>query len=318
MVVSHKKTHVPKNFPIRLGVTLPKGDYYPFGKEARGSSSANEPKEGFTSKEHDAENDLQYFGSRYYNSTIAKWISPDPLAQYPSPYVYVGNNPINLVDPKGLWGETSQQAADQFLYGWTGYADNRRGGCTFFADQENDGKQMPSDMTLSPEGEDMLTSWEQVAPDENGVYKPYADYTEKEKEKKDPRKEYKAKVNTVGFGHLIQDGENFDKGLTYAEVVKLFKSDIKKAQRGVTYGIHAKLYQTEFDALVIYQFNSGALWDVRSLVAKGVNEGSATLRNTFSNSRTSTGIDGVTLNPRRQAEVILFFDGRYTLNGKRK
>jgi hypothetical protein len=48
----------------------------------------------------------QYFGARYYNSDISVWLSVDPLAdKYPSqsPYSYVGNRSINVIDPNGMW-----------------------------------------------------------------------------------------------------------------------------------------------------------------------------------------------------------------------
>jgi hypothetical protein len=44
------------------GVVDSWSDYYPFGKEARGSSTVNEPKEQFTGKERDVESGLDYFG----------------------------------------------------------------------------------------------------------------------------------------------------------------------------------------------------------------------------------------------------------------
>ena len=76
-------------------------DYYPFGKEARGSNTLNEPREGFTGHQHDAEPDLDYMGARYNNPSIARLATVDPLHQFATPYVYVGNNPIILVDPNG-------------------------------------------------------------------------------------------------------------------------------------------------------------------------------------------------------------------------
>jgi hypothetical protein len=37
------------------------------------------------------------------NYTLARWISPDPYGQFSSPYLSMGNNPINGVDPDGGW-----------------------------------------------------------------------------------------------------------------------------------------------------------------------------------------------------------------------
>lgn len=58
----------------------------------------------FTGKERDSESGYDYFGARYYSSTLPMWLSVDPLSDsYPdtSPYVYCGNNPIKFVDPDG-------------------------------------------------------------------------------------------------------------------------------------------------------------------------------------------------------------------------
>ncbi len=49
--------------------------------------------------------DYNYFGARYYMSDLSIWLSVDPLASmFPnmSPYAYVFNNPINLIDRFGL------------------------------------------------------------------------------------------------------------------------------------------------------------------------------------------------------------------------
>jgi hypothetical protein len=48
---------------------------------------------------------MYYYGARYYDPRISIFISVDPLAEkYPgwTPYHYVHNNPINMVDPTGM------------------------------------------------------------------------------------------------------------------------------------------------------------------------------------------------------------------------
>jgi len=58
----------------------------------------------FSGKEKDDETGYSYFGARYYNSDLSVWLSVDPMAhRYNSlsPYIFVANNPINLVDPDG-------------------------------------------------------------------------------------------------------------------------------------------------------------------------------------------------------------------------
>jgi RHS repeat-associated protein len=68
----------------------------------------------FTGKEHDAESGLDYFGARYYGSSMGRFLSPDwsdipdsiPYADMDNPqsfnlYSYVRNNPLSATDPDG-------------------------------------------------------------------------------------------------------------------------------------------------------------------------------------------------------------------------
>ena len=55
----------------------------------------------------DGENGLDwyYFGARYYNPAIGRWMVVDPMAdKYPSwsQYLYVFDNPLRLADPTGM------------------------------------------------------------------------------------------------------------------------------------------------------------------------------------------------------------------------
>lgn len=66
----------------------------------------------FTGKEHDIESGNDYFGARYYASSMGRFMSPDPsqlaLADPTNPQTfnlctYAVNNPLKFVDPTGLW-----------------------------------------------------------------------------------------------------------------------------------------------------------------------------------------------------------------------
>jgi RHS repeat-associated protein len=87
-------------------------DYEPFG----GSSSSGSPtRQMFQGKERN--DDLDYYGARYYDGrqidsgSAMRWISPDSITSRiydPSSlnkYTYVGNDPVNMVDPDGRFQE---------------------------------------------------------------------------------------------------------------------------------------------------------------------------------------------------------------------
>ncbi len=82
-------------------------DYYPFGSLMSGRSQTNSSVDGrykFTTKERDTETGYDYFGARYYDSRIGRWLQVDPLAsKYPgwSPYNYTIGNPLKFIDTDG-------------------------------------------------------------------------------------------------------------------------------------------------------------------------------------------------------------------------
>jgi RHS repeat-associated protein len=88
-------------------------DYDPWGVERRVVDSFNNTYK-FTGKERDGETGLDYFGARYYSSSLGRFMTPDwaakavavPYADYGNPqslnlYSYVKNNPTTLVDDDG-------------------------------------------------------------------------------------------------------------------------------------------------------------------------------------------------------------------------
>ncbi|MCF8355203.1 MAG: RHS repeat-associated core domain-containing protein [Melioribacteraceae bacterium] len=81
-------------------------DYLPFGGILREYNNAS-PNERykFTEKERDRETSYDYFGARYYDSDIGRWLSVDPLADLQpgiNPYHYSFNNPLKYTDPTGM------------------------------------------------------------------------------------------------------------------------------------------------------------------------------------------------------------------------
>jgi RHS repeat-associated protein len=81
--------------------------FTPYGQEmATQTTCASNYK--FTGYERDSETGLDYAFARYYNSRLARFMSPDPLGgdsadpQSLNRYAYVGNAPTNYADPSGM------------------------------------------------------------------------------------------------------------------------------------------------------------------------------------------------------------------------
>ena len=91
-------------------------EYKPFGELSRNTASLNSYY--FTGKELDSTG-LYYYGARYYDPRLARFITPDPVnqniydPQNLNPYAYCRNNPLNLIDPLGAsWESLSDSYSD--------------------------------------------------------------------------------------------------------------------------------------------------------------------------------------------------------------
>ena len=72
----------------------------------------------FTGKEEDVEAGLIYFGKRFLNPLLNRWVSADPLAIHglgadPNLYAYVSGRTLQSVDPLGLEGESKYDANEE-------------------------------------------------------------------------------------------------------------------------------------------------------------------------------------------------------------
>ncbi|WP_205511075.1 RHS repeat domain-containing protein [Longitalea arenae] len=81
-------------------------DYYPYGGTIGGNPT--DYRHGYQGQyaEKDGETDWSAFELRMYDSKIARWLSVDPKKQFSSPYIGMGNDPVNGVDKDGgFWQE---------------------------------------------------------------------------------------------------------------------------------------------------------------------------------------------------------------------
>jgi len=78
-------------------------DYYPYGMAIGSPNGTNDYRYGYQGQnaEKDPETDWNAFELRMYDSRIGRWLQYDPKAQYHSPYMGMGNNPVSSIDKDG-------------------------------------------------------------------------------------------------------------------------------------------------------------------------------------------------------------------------
>ena len=81
--------------------------YKPYGERQTRSPYAGASSNWFSGKPEDSESGLSYFGARYYDPVIGRFMSVDPVDPNPNNihslnrYAYANNNPYKYVDPDG-------------------------------------------------------------------------------------------------------------------------------------------------------------------------------------------------------------------------
>ncbi|MBN2240870.1 MAG: RHS repeat-associated core domain-containing protein [Dehalococcoidales bacterium] len=84
--------------------------YMPYGTVRSGEIPTDRL---FTGQRYD-DTGLYYYGARYYDPEIGRFISPDTIVPDPmnpqsfNRYSYCLNNPLKYIDPTGHWGEVSE------------------------------------------------------------------------------------------------------------------------------------------------------------------------------------------------------------------
>jgi RHS repeat-associated protein len=97
------------------GQLLWRKEYAPFGQQL--DSTAGNEKLSYTGKEHDDATGLTFFGARYYDPYLGRFMSIDPAGINPADpftfnrYGYSNNNPYRFIDPNGR--QSADTACDE-------------------------------------------------------------------------------------------------------------------------------------------------------------------------------------------------------------
>lgn len=91
--------------------------YYPFGLTVTTSVNGDENKFKYNGKELEDEHGLNWYhyGVRYYDPQLGRWHTMDPADEFQSHYCYVGDDPVNLIDPDGTQVATPEFSFSNFL-----------------------------------------------------------------------------------------------------------------------------------------------------------------------------------------------------------
>ncbi len=101
-----------------VGEVVERYSYNAFGLRTVLQSSALVNNDfGFSGRRLDEETGLMYYRARYYSAEMGRFMSRDPLGYVDglNMYAYVGNNPLNFVDPTGTVARNLINGVSQFL-----------------------------------------------------------------------------------------------------------------------------------------------------------------------------------------------------------
>jgi RHS repeat-associated protein len=88
------------------GAKIAEYKFAPYGEKEVASGDGTEY--GFTDKAEDESTGLSYFGARFYDPEVGRFITQDPVKSGRNWFAYCLNNPLRYIDPLGLDTETTE------------------------------------------------------------------------------------------------------------------------------------------------------------------------------------------------------------------
>jgi RHS repeat-associated protein len=97
---------------------LQESHYYAFGMRIEGLGTQSDNKFLYNGKELTDDFGLNWYeyGWRIYDAQLGRWHQVDPMDEFMSPYCFVGNDPINFIDPDGSQSGNATLVHDHFTY----------------------------------------------------------------------------------------------------------------------------------------------------------------------------------------------------------
>ena len=98
---SHRYTHLPRTSRVSVNPRISVGG--PFGEVLKKTGAANELPFGYSTKYRDDETRVLYYGYRYNQSSVGRWLSRDPVGEQGgiNLYGFVRNRPVDSFDYLG-------------------------------------------------------------------------------------------------------------------------------------------------------------------------------------------------------------------------
>ena len=112
------------------GNLIGRTDYYPFGMAMPYLNMLGDYRYAYQGQEKDPETQKEAFQLRLWDGRIGRWLTTDPYGQYSSPYLGMGNNPVNRIDPDGGVDLEVQDCCDELfaifskVFKFAGFADS--------------------------------------------------------------------------------------------------------------------------------------------------------------------------------------------------
>lgn len=142
------------------GAVISYEEYHPFGTTAYQAVNtiikAAAKRYRYTGMERDDETGFSYHNARYYIPWLGRWLKPDAsgIKDGINLYSYVKNNPINLKDPTGMYGEAGHFYTVYYVSLAAGFDEETAFRNAFYAQlpdevEELDAVSVQSDVVLS-------------------------------------------------------------------------------------------------------------------------------------------------------------------------